>query len=89
MQWQPIETAPKDGTRILTFAPTRYEKQQTIAVVWWGEFWHEDYEPAGNGLFMQTRQLLRAEWEGGPWSPWRPTHWMPLPAPPKEQADNG
>ena len=69
-QWQPIETAPKDGTLLLLIV--------------------SGYEPAV-GRFYQSREVWdyhdpeylavreRAEISFGPW---RPTHWMPLPAPP-------
>jgi hypothetical protein len=61
MEWQPIETAPKDGTDIL--------------------------------VFCKIRRVLRGFWDearGGQWSEWPgrqaiefPTHWQPLPEPPK------
>ncbi len=55
-EWQPIETAPRDGTYILVFV----------------DVWHDV-----------------ASWEAGLWlntygdHSMNPTHWMPLPAPPK------
>jgi len=60
-EWQPIETAPKDGTMIL--------------VCW-----------AGSGMHpIVSRWLLRSmAWThpfNKPVNP--PTHWMPLPEPPK------
>lgn len=68
MTWQPIETAPKDGTGILLYR--RYE----------GKFLH-----------LVDVGEWQKENEGGPrwawrYSTWEPTHWMPLPDPPKEGA---
>ena len=67
MEWQPIETAPKDGTWIL--------------VIIAGE--HPDgypYIPAcaqwRDGGWFETNDTEPAE-------DWPLTHWMPLPAPPK------
>lgn len=33
MNWQPIETAPRDGTRVLTF---RRDFSESYAVAWFG-----------------------------------------------------
>lgn len=63
-QWQPIETAPKDGTEILAYG----RKQDGAYFV---AFEYGDW------------------WCAGPWDEgWcelnhAPTHWMPLPEPPK------
>ena len=60
MEWQPIATAPKDGTAILGYFPSGLMK-----VAQWID--HQN-RWAGFGFgFVGT-----------------PTHWMPLPEPPKE-----
>jgi hypothetical protein len=69
LMWQPMETAPKDGTRILAWSPAaarhghfgmkvaRWRTAQDDAgYIGWGEF---------NTEF------------------WPPTHWMPLPQAPR------
>jgi hypothetical protein len=70
MDWQPIETAPKDGTAVLVFGERYSTPNGTpgIAVA----RWYEDGFPpqtwwgtAGNSLVVQC-----------------PSHWMPLPPPP-------
>lgn len=38
MEWQPIATAPKDGTRILLYRPNCVE---SMAVCWRAKDWHE------------------------------------------------
>ena len=67
-QWQPIETAPRDGTYILLgwFLEGGGGGHPEVA------FWHSTKQ-----LWCSSR-LLNAE---GYYSP---THWMPLPDPPKE-----
>jgi hypothetical protein len=62
--WQPIETAPKDGTHILA-----WPCWDIVYVVKWtnrgqyGSYW--------------------VEASGEEYSDADPTHWMPLPEPPK------
>jgi len=69
-QWQPISTAPKDGTDVLCVcmeASKGYEKHiGTMAV----DAWRERY--SGFGQFNGSL--------------WPATHWMPLPAAPKGDA---
>jgi len=66
MEWQPIETAPKDGRSIMIamdIAPDGFGPRiacgswQRLAEVWWGV--------CGSALVIS-----------------KPTHWMPLPPPP-------
>lgn len=67
MEWQPIETAPKDGSEILLFCPD--DEPQVVA----GNY----YRPAK--CWMYADQLMNEVSPDG----CQPTHWMPLPEPPK------
>ena len=57
-QWQPIETAPMDGTNLLVTDGKTTELG-----------WHDEFDEPND-----------------PWCGYikRPTHWMPLPEPPKQ-----
>lgn len=71
--WQPIETAPKDGTNIDLWAKQwrvqddgfNYRRFRTC-------YWTK-------GDSMTNRSAYWMHLDSG----WRPTHWMPLPAPPR------
>lgn len=75
-EWQPIETAPQDGTDILLgyFNEPAYEGA-SIGYSCEVAFWH-----AGHNKWC-GRVLLNAE------GPFAPTHWMPLPLPPDRVVD--
>jgi hypothetical protein len=60
-KWQPISTAPKDGTSILIF-----EVDESTAGIMRISRWREDTIPCG--------------WTG---TENAPSHWLPLPLPPK------
>lgn len=72
MTWQPIETAPRDGTPVLVanakgaMTTARWEKEDC------GTFVYEAWYLLFGGLNAEETEI---EW---------PTHWMPLPAPPTE-----
>jgi hypothetical protein len=77
-EWQPIETAPKDGRFVLLHVPKGLES----GVITVGAYWKSDARG-------ETGRFLKGHWDG--WlgmdadivSSWcHPTHWMPLPAPP-------
>lgn len=76
--WQPITTAPKDGTEILTIGPDC--DYRAIATKW--------LDP---GPYVRTsfRNYYRetgwywASWSGEPVGPVNPTLWQPLPDLPK------
>ena len=76
--WQPIETAPKDGTSILS-----RNDEYGIRETYW-RFYGEG-SPA-KGLFDKGHGPSGAwNWSEpqNHWaSSWKPTHWMPLPAAP-------
>lgn len=69
--WRPIETSPKDGTEVLVYVPDFGR----VTTAWYCEdtcLW-----PDGEAFT-----------EGGePCNVGRPSHWMPLPAPPGHEGD--
>jgi hypothetical protein len=68
-QWQPIETAPKDGTPIL-LAPSMYPNRRPVIGAW---------QQIAVGLFCWV-DLENGHHNGF----WHPTDWMPLPAAPTQ-----
>jgi hypothetical protein len=75
MQWQPIETAPKDGTRVWIYVPD-FDPNEYVA-----SFAHtdlpDDHEDYWEGWTFADEVLINHSCEEP-----EPTHWMPLPAPP-------
>lgn len=76
IQWQPIETAPKDGTNILVFGKTRHGFG--IYNARWEADEYQGYEEVGDNLFKRVMK------KGIPW--WRsdvydgcPLYWTPMP----------
>lgn len=75
MEWQPIETAPKDGTAILVFPPSSSAMQASIAK------WDEDkYANKPIPYWRRMDALGKKTFSRS----LPPTHWMPLPPPPSE-----
>lgn len=68
--WQPIETAPKDGTAILTYSKGCVENE-AIIVMWWTS---DKAERCGFGWEAYEVSHMLA-----------PDLWMPIPIPPEEQ----
>jgi hypothetical protein len=67
--WQPIETAPKDGTSVLVYGPWKGEFSQLKHP---HEIWRGHCHPVSKLWFISgTLEFVD------------PTHWMPLPEPPK------
>ena len=71
MNWQPIETAPKDGTPVIL----RDEKEECKAAMRWVKS-HKRWE----GQYIGIMGPIRIMWDE---SYCKPTHWMPLPEPPQ------
>jgi hypothetical protein len=71
MEWQPIDTAPKDGGIILLYRPTAYPWGQITPGKWEDQPYAKRPKPFWDiwlkiGSITESRQ-------------WEPTHWMPLP----------
>ena len=67
MEWQPIETAPKDGAEFLAFWPDFYRNNSWDMQRTWAE----------DGAWQSPTQKIPFG------DPEAPTHWMLLPSPPK------
>jgi hypothetical protein len=65
-EWKPIETAPKDGTRVLLY----------VRNGWFG---------CVVGRFNARANNRAGGWLADRFSISNPSHWMPLPDPPKER----
>ena len=79
MEWKPIKSAPRDGTRILAFQnwedkhqPSWVDPDKHVVIVWWYcDAWRDvEAHKAGDNDILGRR--------AGP-----VTHWMPLPGAPK------
>lgn len=84
-EWQPIETAPKDGTEILA-----YRSDCGVFMIRWTspDAFLSEKEIAASRLSdddLFTEGWYFADWLHGDLLMDReiPTHWMPLPPPPK------
>lgn len=70
MDWQPIETAPKDGTAILAYSADAAAdgRPYPMLIVAWGMPWEWT-------IFSEDGTTQTG-------TDYEPTHWMPLPAAP-------
>lgn len=71
-QWQPIETAPKDGTWVLGFRPTSFREDQIDT---W-QFVHRSCDPP---IWINSADSNDEDEQ--------PTHWMPLPPRPDDRTN--
>jgi alkylation response protein AidB-like acyl-CoA dehydrogenase len=69
MEWQPIETAPRDGTSILVAKAGKWVREASWWDAWYANTSDQGWMPANideeYGSYIE------------------PTHWMPLPEPPE------
>ena len=77
-EWQPMETAPKDGTPILV----SNDERDGVWVAYYQPVYTSGYRPDNpwSSLMLNTR------WHKNKWASYVPTRWMPLPAPPAVEA---
>ncbi len=68
MNWEPIESAPRDGSWILLRGESGYVRRPFRVSV---GCWNGEYRPHSP---WQTSEACSFTDDGGP-----PTHWMPLP----------
>ena len=67
-KWRPIEEAPKDGTKFIGWWANTLYQDEDDVIT----TWYDDIE-----YRWETNFHSSSEYE-------YPTHWMPLPEPPKE-----
>lgn len=74
-KWQPIETAPKDGTHILGLF------DEGVIETWWRVNVRDDGSEYGHewdAITLSSHGCGCCSWENDP-----PKAWMPLPEPPE------
>lgn len=83
-KWQPINTAPKDRC-ILVYQPQtkpNYPEDEIIAIVQWLEDY--DHYPSSTKYYTWCALYSWQDEQGGYFTVDHPTHWMPLPKPPRK-----
>lgn len=81
-QWQPIETAPKDGKVVLLGYHNSHGNWRTMRGCWLSKDYIDEYWEYPEGVdagWFETP--VEADEPPNCW-PTDPTHWMPLPPPP-------
>jgi len=85
-QWQPIETAPKDASVLVTFTrgdiPEGQKSMPGVMVAYWDAYYAEGgngHDGVGNG-WTDAHSGEQCHLHYG-----HPTHWQPLPVPPEDK----
>ena len=82
IEWQPIETVPRDGTKVLLV------QDEWVEIGYWrADEWGE-YETVSekDGRRIQQWTTRTTGYWGGAEAIYEPTHWMPVPKPPTVSA---
>jgi hypothetical protein len=86
-EWQPIETAPRDGTVIQAKIPSHGSDN---IIAWLDGLINENGEDCGGWSFAEDQEPPDDWTDGICWASnedgkpsTSPTHWKPLPEPPK------
>ena len=79
-EWQPIATAPKDGSKVILAKITPANEDCEVGL-WWAcmGYWRAEALLSGTGGKIRRA----AAWTDGVDNLGGATHWMPLPEPPK------
>lgn len=79
MEWQPIDTAPRDGTAILAKMENKAYRYTMPFVVFWGN----SREESGDMPALPPNSTIERDWLLAGSEDYSllyyPTHWMPLP----------
>jgi hypothetical protein len=81
-EWQPIETAPRDGTEIIGIYFREWEGMSTTVYGPWtvafrGKTWRSSWD---GSEVISSESDFGTEYKEPDCDP---THWMPMPGPPK------
>lgn len=76
-EWQDIETAPKDGSKIILGYPETPCDEETCYMSHVGEGYYHSWHKSFNFLNTDGRHTILA-----------PTHWQPLPEAPKSSSQD-
>lgn len=68
--WLPIERAPKDGTDVLVWVD---KNRGCVLAAWFKEWRYDRFHPTSKDCWVMAGGHVCF-----------PTHWQPLPSPPKE-----
>ncbi len=87
MDWNPIESAPKDGSPILLYCEDPVERHHQVeeladnlAIGFWLEGAWRSVDCEDNGSMGSSATGWMEDWR---WVKVNPTHWMPIPEAPK------
>jgi len=80
-EWNPIETAPKDGSWVIGYRPERSEDRPQVVAMFYYFDTETEIVDLGNDTFRRIKHTV-GKWFDHSWSEFEPTHWhslTPLP----------